>query len=120
MKIFYSDRKNQFRHFSDLSVLNGMKAEKSCELYVPAQENFVLQFILLPEEETIVSSVYLKGEMEAVCINTQGVDKFGRDFTQKICLRKGHIQPVFLILKADADHVGKVYHCPKCGFVFEA
>lgn len=108
MKIFYSDRKNQFRHFSDLSVLNGMKAEKSCELYVPAQENFVLQFILLPEEETIVSSVYLKGEMEAVCINTQGVDKFGRDFTKKICLRKGHIQPVFLILKADADHAGKV------------
>lgn len=88
MKIFYANRKIQFRHFSDLSVLNGLISAEDLKLRVPAQENFVIQFIVLPEKEKAIRSVSVNGEMDAVCVNTQGVDKFGKPFSQKICLRK--------------------------------
>ena len=51
MKIFYANRKIQFRHFSDLSALNGLFSAEDLKLRVPAQENFVIQFIVLPEKE---------------------------------------------------------------------
>lgn len=106
MKIFYANRKIQFRHFSDLSALNGLISAEDLKLRVPAQENFVIQFIVLPEKEKAIRSVSVNGEMDAVCVNTQGVDKFGKPFSQKICLRKEHIQPVFVILKADPANEG--------------
>lgn len=107
MKVLYADRKMQFKHFSDLSVTNGLISADNLELRVPARENFVVQLIVLPEGESIINSVDVNGEVEAVCINTQGVDKFGTKFNQKICLRKEHIQPVFVILKADIQNEGK-------------
>ena len=106
MKIFYANRKIQFRHFSDLSALNGLISAEDLKLRVPAQENFVIQFIVLPEKEKAIRSVSVNGEMDAVCVNTQGVDKFGKPFSQKICLRKDHIQPVFVIIKADPANEG--------------
>lgn len=111
MKIFYADRKIQFKHFSELSALNGLISAEDLKLRVPAQENFVAQFIVLPGNEKIINSVTVSGDVEAVCINTQGVDKFGKSFLQKIRLRQDHIQPVFIILKADPLNEGKMKKC---------
>lgn len=107
MKIFYVNRKIQIKHFSDLSVLNGLTSADMLKLRVPAQENFVVQLLVLPENEKIINKVDIKSDIEAVCINTDGVDKFGKRFSKKIFLRQDHIQPVFIILKADPLNEGK-------------
>ena len=93
MKIFYANRKIQFRHFSDLSVLNGLISAEDLKLRVPAQENFVIQFIVLPEKEKAIRSVSVNGEMDAVCVNTQGVDKFGKPFRKRSVCEKSISSP---------------------------
>lgn len=107
MKLYYVDRKTQIKHFTDLSFLEQYEETNSLSLRVPAKENFVVQFALLPEKETEIREIHISGHPEMYCLNTQIVDKFGKSFQKAVELKKQTIQPLFFILPANPQNAHK-------------
>lgn len=110
MKVYYIDRKTQIRHFTDLSIIKDLTPINKFNLSVPEKENFVLQFVILPDDETQVTAVEFSSGLDAMCINTEITDKFGNSFTKPIPFKKDTLQPVFVILKANSEKEGTTQH----------
>lgn len=106
MKLFYADRKIQFKHFADKNATNGLFLADGLSLRVPARENYVLQLIAKPQGERRITSVLTEGA-DCVCINTQCTDKFGREYQREIPLHGSNVAPVFIIVRAKAENEGK-------------
>lgn len=103
MKLYYIDRKTQIKHFTDLSILEGLSPVSEQSLTVPASEDFVIQLAVLPEDEAVIKEI----KTPLVCINTDITDKFGKSRKKEIPLKKDNIQPLFLIVSADESKAGK-------------
>lgn len=105
MKLYALDRKIPLKLFDDFSVLDGRSPLGDTLTCACAKdEYFVLQLLLVSEEETeevsITASPLICGAQQAehavTCINTQGVDKWGVPFEKKLFISKKEIQPVYL------------------------
>lgn len=104
MKLYYIDRKTQIEHFHDMSIIENLSPLSTLSLTIPASEDFVIQIAAVPDNEHEITAVDCG---DIVCINTDITDKFGKSFKKTVPLEANAIQPLFFIVPANEEHIGK-------------
>lgn len=110
MRIYYIDRRIQIKHFSDLSVLDGLKPISELSLNVPKTEEFVLQLAVVADGEEKIERVSFDGNIPMFCVNTQITDKFGHSYEKSVVLHKNCIRPLFFVLHTNEQYGAESAH----------
>lgn len=95
MKIYQKGRKNPVTLFDDPAELAGLTCGADFTFDVMREEYFVVQLLLCECSGDYAVSVSGMEE-RATVYNTQGIDKFGRPFTQKFHAVSEQINPVYI------------------------
>ncbi len=97
MKLYQKDRTEPLQNFDDLHELQSLQEiTQTVKLTFSRHEIGVVQLLLLSELEQETVAVACGGDEKRVrCINTEGVDKWGRAFKKSIEVSRREIQPLY-------------------------
>lgn len=104
MDLYLFDRTDKIIHFEDLSILEEKeKISSSAKVKMSCNEAYVVQIAAVSNSNEIIKDIsfYSKNnDIEAFCLNTDIVDKFGNSKKQSVELKPNIIQPLFFVLEA--------------------
>lgn len=101
MKFYYLDRKEQVKHFHDLSIIENKPECNNISCAMLINEVLVLQVVALSETEEIITDITYNTKLDAYCINRDKTDKFGNKSKEDISIKSNVLQPLFFIIKSN-------------------
>lgn len=101
MKFYYFDRREQVKHFNDLSIVENKPECNDISCTMLSNEVLVLQVVALSETDDIITDINYTGKLDAYCINRDKTDKFGNKTKSEIAIKSLVLQPLFFIIKSN-------------------
>lgn len=101
MRFYFIDRREQVKHFHDLSIINNKPECKDILCSMLNNEILVLQVIALSEIDDTIIDIKYNTKLDAYCVNRDVVDKYGNKSTKEIDIKSNTLQPLFFIIKSN-------------------